>query len=167
MEKMDSEIYSQMQTGKPLKTYKKTILGKVSCTVLNPFNNEVEGIILHGDPRKNDVNSMIDVWNEMQDVFFRRKNKVHLEKGVLIPFVKPENIEELKPEPFADASDEQLVEILNSRYLSLLSSLNKCTTEAVLFRLIDKARELEKSEKIINTLNARLAEIQSGEIDAK
>lgn len=163
-EKMDSTIFSQMQTGEPYKTYKKTILGKVSCTVLNPFNNEVEGIILFGDPRKNEPDTMIDVWNEMQDVFFKRKNKWHLETGVLIPFTRPSIAEEIKPEPYADASDEQLVELLNSRYLSLISAVNKCTTEPVLFRLIDMARKLEKSEKIINVLNARLAEIQSGEV---
>ena len=163
-EKLDSSVYSQMQTGQPLKSYKKTILGKVNCIVLNPFNNEVEGIILYGDPNKNEPSTMVDVWNEMQDVFFRRKNRVHLETGVLMPFVKPADLSEFKPEPFADATDEQIAEVLGSRYLALLASVNKCTTEAVLNRFLQKARQLEKSEKIINVIQARLSEVQSGEL---
>lgn len=160
-----NSIFSDMQTGSPYKTYKKTILGKVSITVLNPFDETAEGVILSGDPRTNDSNTMIDIWDEKQDMFFRRRNKSHLETGVLIPFNKPETVEEFKPEPYATSTDEDIEKVLMSKYWTLLSEVNKITSEAVMFRFINKARELEKSEKIMNTLNARLSEIQSGELD--
>ena len=35
---MGSDVYSLMQTGKPLRSYVKTIMGKVFVYVLSPFD---------------------------------------------------------------------------------------------------------------------------------
>lgn len=158
---MDAQTFGLMQTGKPLKTYKKTILGQVYCSVLNSFSNEPEGILLSGDPTKNDPLSMFDIWNDMQDAYFRRANKKNLEMGVIIAFERPDSVQELEPEPFATATDEEIDEILTSKYYTILSALNKCTNTIILNRFLQRARVLEKSEKIIKSITSRISELQS------
>ena len=158
---IDSQSFANMQTDRPLVTYKKTLLARVYIITLNPFSNEPEGIILEGDPEKNDLGSMIDIWNETQLAFFKRMNKKLLEQGLLLAFDKPENMAEMNIEKYADSSDEELEKILKSPYYSIVSALNATTSEAVIGRFLVLARKLEKSEKIIKVIEARLAELQS------
>jgi hypothetical protein len=160
---LNSAMFSNMQTGKPLVTYKKTILAKVYVTTLNPFSNEPEGIILEGNPETNDLGTMIDIWNDTQLAFFKRMNRKLLEQGLLLAFDKPENIAEMDIEKYADSPDEELEKILKSPYYSIVSALNATTSEAVVGRFLLLARKLEKSEKIIKVIEARLAELQSTE----
>jgi hypothetical protein len=161
-ESIDLSMYAAMQVGKPVKTYKKTILGQVYCTILDPFSNEPKGILLTGDPKRNEESTMIDVWNEIQDLFFRRTNKRSLETGMIIESARKEDSAILKPEPYATASDAELDEVLQQKYYTILSALNKCTNTTVLTRFLERARAIEKSEKIINTIISRISEIESG-----
>jgi hypothetical protein len=160
-ETLDLEMYAAMQTGKPVRTYKKTILGQVYCTILDPFNNEPKGILLYGDPKKGEESTMVDVWNDVQDLFFKRTNKRSLETGMIIEVARKEDSSILNPEPYATASDEEIDSILKQKYYTILSALNKCTNTTVLTRFLERARLLEKSEKIINTIISRISEIES------
>ena len=162
---MNLEMFSAMQIGKPVRTYKKTILGQVYCTILDPFSNEPKGILLRGDPRKDEEGTMVDVWSEVQDLFFRRTNKKSLETGAIIEFARKTDSATLNPEPFATASDSEIDAILLQKYYSILSALNKCTNTTVLNRFLERARVLEKSEKIINTIISRISEIESGSVE--
>lgn len=153
---LDSDTFSLMQTGEPYKSYIKGILGRAYITVLNPFNNEPEGKILSGNPAKQDEESIVDVWTEKEDVFFKRMNKRHFETGVLRSFVRKEK--EVQPSP-NDITDEEIYGLF-SRFLTLQSRVNKMTSVAPVFRVLTIAKELEKSEKIIKFLEGRISELQ-------
>jgi len=156
MTEMDREVFSNMQTGKPYKSYKKTILGKVFVQVLDPFSGFPVGLILETNPKLFEKD-IIDLWSEKEDIFFRKTNKRQFEVGNIIEFTRPETEKEVpKIESY---SDEKLTEIVNSKFLTLNSILNKVETEAVLLRMIKIAEDEEKSEKIINAIKARLSEI--------
>lgn len=159
--KISQDTFVAMQTGKPYKSYKKTILGLVYVSVLNSFSREPEGMILRGDPRKLEPDSFVDLWDDVEDAFFRRKNKRHLETGILIAFEKPENYQEPVVEKYASYSDEQLEEVLGQKWLALMKSINETNSESVLYRLLTIARENEKSEKLISAIEARLSEVQT------
>ena len=71
---MSADVFSAMQTDKPHAVYKKTILGKVFVTVLNPFDESPEGILLQGNPRwlyqiiTNLVNNAIDACSKENSI---------------------------------------------------------------------------------------------------
>jgi len=156
MDVENSVIFSAKQTGTPYRSYRKTILGKVYVTVLNPFSNQPEGLLLEGDAA--DQKSEIDMWSERDDVFFRRMNKVHFDEGAIIEFKRDTSV---VPERTIEAfSDEELKAVINQKYLALLATLNKTDKEAVLYRMLKVAQELDKSEKIIKIIESRLAEVQ-------
>jgi hypothetical protein len=155
-EVMDSEIFNSMQSGTPFATYRKTIPAKVYVTVLNPFNQKAEGIILYGNP-KEDETARIDIWNEALDLSFRRLNKKHFDEGTLIKIIKEVPVEKHNIEQY---SDSELLETLSYKYYSLTKVVNDIKTVPVLLRMIEIAREEEKSEKIIKMIEARLSKLQ-------
>lgn len=142
--------------GKPYKSYIKTILGKVFVQSIDPISGSREASLLTGDPYKGDENSIIDTWDEKSDLYFRKSNKRHFELGVLKEFVRKEEVRERTIEEF---TDDELREILNSRYLAYKATINKVNTVAVLYRMERLATEMEKSEKIIEVLRKRQAEL--------
>lgn len=152
----DIRKYSAMQTGMPYKRFIKTILGKVHVVALNPFTDQPEGIILEGNEDK----SYIDLWDTKADAFFRRLNAKHIEAGRLAE-VKVK--EEVPTKSVNDMGEEELDTLLNSKFLVLRSALTQFTSEAPVFRLLNRARELDKSEKIIKRIEERLAELQNSQ----
>lgn len=155
------DVFAAMQTGEPYRTYKKSILGKVYLTVLNPFNTkESQGIILSGNPRTNDKGCFLKIWTLQEDVFLRKMNEYHFEQGNIVEWHS-------KPEPerklYSAYTEDEVAEIVNSHHLKLQNTLNSIESEAFLLRLLDKADELEKSDKIVAKIQARLAEVQYAE----
>ena len=159
---LNVETFAAMQTNKPIRTYKKTILGKAYCTVLDPFNNSPVGMLLSGDPTKDEESSMVDMWTDVQDTFFRRMNKKALETGTIIEYQRKGDAFELHPEPYATSSDDEIDAVINGKYYSFLSALGKITSQTVASRFLGRARAIDKSEKIINAIEARLSELESG-----
>ncbi len=160
---VNSETFSAMQTEKPFATYKKTILGKIFVQVLSPFNNKPSGELLEGDPKRNDDGVFIDIWSKPQDLYFRKMNKYHFETGNIIQEKRKEKEnEEQKIEQY---SDDQLKDVLNSKFFTLRAIVDDVKSKAVMFRLIDLGKEIDKSGKIINTLEARLAYLQARDIN--
>lgn len=158
MANTDFDIYAAMQDGEPLARYKKAIRGKVHVTVLNPFSDEPEEVVLRGNPdNPNDLPEMlVEIWNPKANMFFRKVNRSHFQAGRLI------EIDEVPepPESPNQVTDEELEEILNMRFLAFKAKLDAFTDEAPVFRLLNKARELEKSEKLIGHIENRLSELQ-------
>jgi hypothetical protein len=157
---LNTRDFSAMQTGKPFKTYVKTVLGKVYITILEPFSGQPMGYLLEGNPRKNDEHSMIDVWSANEDVYFRRTNKGFFDNGTIIEYTRPQE-EKVKEQTIESYSDEQLKELISQKWYAFQATLNKINTEAVLFRMINLTKEMEKSEKYINQVKARLSEVQN------
>lgn len=160
-----NQLFSAMHGGKPLKSYIKTILGKTFVQVWDSFIGQPSGLLLYGDPRKRDETSILDIWSEQEDVFFRRMNRVDLEKGILIEFKREENIE---PENRLEtSSDEELRTLINSKFFTIQHALNATDSIALLFRLKSLSEEMEKSDKIIRAIDARISEIQAKEFEPK
>jgi hypothetical protein len=159
----NNELFSAMVGNKPLKTYKKTILGRIYVTALNMLTGTPipEGVILTGDPRKNEPGTMFDVFSEQEDYFFKKMNRVHFDEGRLVEHSRTTTERERTIEEF---SDEELKTLINKPFLALQNTLNKTTSVATLFRIQTIAEQIEKSEKVMRAINSRLSEVQEGEI---
>lgn len=158
----NNEIFSAMIGGNPIKTYKKTILGRVYVTALNMITGTPtpEGVILDGDPRKNEPGSMFDIFSLQEDYFFKKMNKRHFDAGILIEFKRTETPRERTIEEF---SDEELKALIMKPHLALLATLNSTKSVATLFRIEALASELGKSEKVMTTIRSRLSEVQESQ----
>lgn len=156
------DIYSAMQEGKPLASYKKVILGAVRVVVLNPFSDSPEEIILKGDPNdeKQVEGCIVDVWDAKQKSFFERMNAFHLKKGNIIPYVRPET--ESTEVNYNALTDEEISEILDKGYMSLKHTLDRMTEETAVLRVLRIAQEKDKSNKIISKIEERISELQGG-----
>lgn len=161
-------ITDAMMEGEPFARYKKMILGKVYVTALDPFSDEPEGIVLYGNPNNPDQldTQIIEIWDERQDLFFRKVNKKHFETGRL---GLVEQVEEtpVSPNDVTDAFLDTLLDGRKTRFLAFKNRLNEFTSEAPLFRLLNRARELEKSEKLIKHIETKLAEVQQEPYDTR
>lgn len=152
------DIYAAMQDGEPLKRYVKSIVGKVHVVVLNPFSEEPEGVILAGRPGHQDdlPNMTVELWTTKQVVFFEKMNKKHLDAGRLAIMGKAAV---LLPSPNI-LTVEEIDTILGSKFLVLKNRLPKFTDSAPVFRLLNRARELDVSEKYVKHIEERLTELQ-------
>lgn len=157
----NNEMYSSMGKDKPYASYIKTILGQVAVVVWDNVLQKPVDVILHGNPKKKDEDSIIKVWDVKEDSFFKRMNRSHFQKGVLIPYDYPVNVEPVKT--IEQATDAELAEIVNSKYISLINRLNKIQSVPVLFRMKGIAEDLEKSEKITSAIEKRISELQTAE----
>jgi hypothetical protein len=161
---LSSDVFAKMQIGEPFRTYKKTILGQVYINVLNPWDGKPEGMIMKGDPSRNEDGCFYDTWGEKDDMFFHRSNKPHFERGVLIPVKRPGKVTERTPNDF---TDEELEKLVMSPFLKLQHAMEKMTSVIPVLRLLQVAEEKEKSEKIMGAIRARLTELQTLESQGK
>jgi hypothetical protein len=154
------EIFKAMQEGVPLKTYVKTILGKVHIVRLNPFSEQPEGVILDGVPgvAKDFPNTIVELWTHKQTIFFEKTNRSHIEDGRLA-VIAQSRIEETPKSP-NEVTDEEVDKLLNGKYLALKNKLDKFTNQAPVFRILNRAREINASEKYIAHIEKKLAELQ-------
>lgn len=159
---LETKDYGAIENISPYTSYIKTILGQVYVTVLSPFNNEPEGVILAGNPRveKELEGCIVDVWSQKEDMYFRRVNSKNLEIGYIIPYTRTAPMKISEEEELNSMSDEEMRELLKGKFFLLQSKVNKMTSVAPVFRLIQLAKEMEKSVKIINYLEGKLAELQ-------
>ena len=157
----ESAVFSAMQTEKPYKSYRKTILGQVYVKILNPFNtNEPQGLILSGEDNTADA-ATVQVWSPKEDQFLRTMNKKHFERGYLVLHSEPEVRKISEEEKFNTLNDEEIEKLVNSRWFKLQAGLNKMTSEAPIYRSLKIAEELDKSEKVVNLIKGRLSEVQA------
>jgi hypothetical protein len=154
----DPQVFSDMQSGNPYATYRKTILGKVNVAILDPFTMKPEMILLEGEP-KTDERARIDIWSEMADLYFRRSkpNTTHFLEGTLIKITKEVRVD---PHNIEQYSDSELQEVLKFKYVVLSKTLSDITTAPVLMRMTDLAREMELSKRITDAIETRLSEVQ-------
>lgn len=146
------DTFSAMQTDTPLAIYRKVIVGKVSITVLNPFEGKPEGLLLYGDGDE----SYVKLWDAKQLMFFEQVNKDHIKAGRII---KVESVPVPAPSPNT-VSDEEIVEFLNGKFFSLKAKVESFTDTAPVLRFLNKAKELEKSDKIIGYLKSQISAIE-------
>lgn len=163
-----SDLYADMNEGKaPYASYIKTILGKVNVVIWDNFEDKPLSVILKGDPHKREQGCIVNTWSPKEDVFFKRMNQKHFQLGNIIPLEnkQPVAVEEPK-KTLEQATDQELTDLVNSKFFSLQSKLNETDSVAVLFRIKNIANDLDKSEKTIRAIEARISEIQNQEFDA-
>lgn len=157
----EANVYSMMQTGTPYKSYRKVVLGKIYVTTWDSFQNKPIGMIIEGDPSGKDADAcIVDVWDEREDVFFKRANRRQFETGYLVDYVRPITTPPKSPNDF---TDDELVTLIGKNFLGLKAVVNKMTSVAPVYRLLIVAKDLEKSEKIIKFLEGRISELQAEE----
>jgi len=154
-----NELFSDSE--KPYASYIKTILAKVGVNVWDRFTNTPGYAILEGDPKRKDVGCIVDVWNAKEDAFFRRNNARHFERGVLITYARPENVQVVVP--MEQYNDEQLRAIVNNKFFAFQKHLNETSSVPVLYRMLGLSEEMDKSEKWTSAIKARISEIQMAE----
>lgn len=160
---INNSIFTAMQVGEPYKTYKKTILGKVAVSIFNQFSQKPETVFLSGDPRKNDEDCFVDVWSEMEDVFFKKMNKAHISSGRVIQTNRPKAAMPTEEELLNTMSDEKLNEVINYQWYKFKSILNNITSADTVHRLLLAAKDADKSDKFIKAIEARISELEYGE----
>jgi hypothetical protein len=163
----EAQIYAAMQTGTPLATYKKTILGKVEVKILDSFRGVPTSVILEGNPTINSEGCFIDAWSEKEDVYIKRMNTNHLKSGVLISWNRSTQPAAPEGNPFNQLSDEELFELINSPFFKLQNAMNKMDNSAPVSRLLAIAEQEDKSEKLVKAIRGRLAELQEMELNAR
>ena len=154
-------VGTALHGGAPIKSYKKTTLGKVGVTVWNSFENRAEGLILEGNPDNNDDGCIIDVWTPDEDYYFKSKNKRHLQTGDVIEFKRSseEPVKEVQ-----QYNDDELLELLEDKFkkfFALQTLLNSTNSIPLLFRIKKVAQDKEKSDKVIKAIEGRISELQA------
>lgn len=150
----DYDLFSAMQAGQePIARYQKTILGKVHVVALNPFSEAPEGVLLEGDGKE----SYIELWDAKQLVFFERMNRSHIEAGRVVKMEKTP----IAPPPSPNQiTDTEIDNLLEGKFVTLKSKVSKFTDVAPAIRLLNRARELEKSEKLILYLEETISKLE-------
>ena len=155
---MNTKIVNAIQMEAPVKSYKKTINGKVAVWVFNPIVNQPEQILLQGVGE----DAVYQAFSELENTFFKRMNKKALSQGTVIEF-ESENSQEVEYEFLANSTDEELRTLISQPYKKFKKDLESVKSEAVVIRLLRIATEAEKSETILNLVRAKLSEVQSEE----
>ena len=159
------KVLSAALSETPVKSYKKVILGKVLLKVWDSMLNAEKELVFRGDPRRGDE-TVFDVFSDHERIYFERMNRNLFKSGDLIEFKRPQVVEEVK-KTYEQYSDDELKEIINARGFALGAALNKIDSTSVLFRIQYLARDMEKSEKVMKTIEARISELQAQEYSPK
>ena len=163
MERQDGNaIYSAMQDEAPYATFKKTVLGMVYVRTIDPFTQQVDHILMKGNPDKNEEGCFLEVWSVKEYQFVLKYNKQHFENGFLREVKRPtQSKTELSEVGKANSlSDKELQEVLDSKWLKLTNTVNKMTSEAPVAQLLRMAKDQDKSVKTVQFLEAKLSELQ-------
>lgn len=158
------KAFENMQLGEPVARYKKACLGKVQVRILNPYHLIPELLILQGDANSGADGAFYSAWSEQERVYFENSNKYHFKVGNMVTYNKPAKEDE-KAKNYNALTDEEIVGLLESKYFTLKYALEQMSTPTVLIRMINAARDLEKSTKIVTLIENRLAEVQDPEQD--
>jgi hypothetical protein len=152
---MDTKLYNALQESEPVTQYHKTVLSQVCVKVVNVFTGQMDEVLLSGEGK----NAIISLYSWQEDKFFKDMNERLFDAELLAPYTPPV----VEPEKtLEDATDEEITEYVNSRFLKLSKTiLNQTVSEEFVNKLLLKAKELEKSDKIIAAIETRLAEIQN------
>jgi hypothetical protein len=159
-----NEVNSSMETERPFASYIKTILGKVAVTVWDNTLDKPVDVILEGNPKRAEEGCIVKVWNTREDSVFKRLNVKLFKKGLIIPYTIPEQVQVEKS--IEQSTDDELKEIVNSKWMALTNKLNKIDSVPVLFRMKNLAEEMEKSSKVTEAIEKRISEVQLSQYQA-
>jgi len=144
--------------GKPVAKYIKAILGRVGVTVIDPFTGQPTDIVLTGDPadEKAREDIIVTLWTQFEHEYFRRTNRLLLERGALAPFTE-EIVHEISVN---EVSDDVLRDALGKPFMAVKHLLEKFTSPAPVMRLLNMALEMNRPAGTVNAIKKRLSELQ-------
>ena len=147
----------------PHSRWMKVLLSKVSVKVLDPMSGTPVEIIVTGDPIKEKDQCIINCWTPLETAYFERNNQYHVLNGNIVPFNKPIVI----PTSINTLSDEEIVVVLDKKFMAVKSLLTKLDSTVSVSRVLQHATEMNKPVATINAIKARLAELQQLEYSDK
>lgn len=152
-------VKEAMQKNEPHSRWQKVQLAKVLLKVIDPLTGLPSEVIIEGDPRIDVEKVVYNCWSEFETAYFERNNRYHILNGTIIRYNKGIEI------PTSDnaLSDEELIEILDKKYMALANYLEKADAVTPVKRLLDLANEKDKPIKTIKAIEKRLAELQQAE----
>lgn len=152
--------------GEPVATYIKPITAKVAISIIDPFDGRPTDIILKGDPADPEVDEediIIELWTDFEHEYFRRANKLQLDRGYIAPFTK-----EIKEEiSVNEITDEELRDVLGKPYFAWKNQLDEFTSPIPVKRMLKIAEEMNRPIKTINTIKERLSNMQRTNGDSR
>jgi len=152
---MTPQEFDDTQTGNPVKVYTKANLSMVTVSILDPFGQKESRVVI-GKPRTEET--AVKLWTTRELVFFERQNRVLILSGDIVEW---KTYQEKKEEPGIEgSSDEELIVVLKAKFMSLKNLLGKTQSVPFLRRLLTLAREQEVSEKYIEAIENKLAELE-------
>jgi len=153
------DVFAKMQTGIPQKLYKKQCLARLEVGIINPFSNKAERIILDGDPSQNHEGCFVRVWDDMQQVYFERENKNLIKKGFIIEWDGPTDLDSESETDYSKLSTIDIVKLVNAKFLTLKTILNKINSPDVVQRFLVIAESENRPEKTLDHIKQRLVEL--------
>jgi hypothetical protein len=154
------DVLEAMQANKPpFAAYKKTILGQVAIKYLDPIRMRVEETVLKGDPNKpeDEENCIFKVWSVAEDVYFKRHNRFHLNKGELVPW----EFKELEAPTVNQISDEEIELILQKPFFALKNKLQEFDSPIPVRRFLLMAEKMNRPVNTCNYIKQRLEELET------
>jgi len=152
---------ARAEGAEPIARYKKAIVGQVCVSIIDPFTGAPVDIILKGKEGIQGVledDITVTLWTEMAHDYFRRANQVLLQAGYITPFNK--EIASI-PASVNEVSDEELVEILEQKFFTMKSFLDKVTSPIPVMSLLRLAEDMNRPVGTINAIKEKLSELQA------
>jgi hypothetical protein len=155
--------YSAMQTGFPLKSFIKKSLAKAEVRILDPFTGNPSSTILQGDPTNADQleGCIVDCWTDKELVYFKKQNAKLLVQGIIGDYDRRTVANTPAEKNWNALTDEEVVQLVSSKYLALTNGLEKMTSSVMVARVLNTAKNLDKSEKYVRVITERLSELQA------
>jgi len=156
------EIQRRALDNDPIAHYIKTIRGKVAVKRISPMSGEEDIILLVGDIDDPDADlseAILPLYTNHDLKYFEQSNKRIIEMGLIVPH----NPEKAELDRVNAISDEELRKLVTGKYFTLKGKLNEFTTPVPVTRALRIAKEENRPIKTIETIEARLAELQKDE----
>ena len=154
-------IRKAQAAGEPVARYKKAITGRVAVTMIDQFSGMPVDRILSGN--LGDPNVILDdisviMWTDFENEFFRKANRILLERGYLALAEPTEDAVEVSVN---EISDEDIMVALNKKYFAVKALLDKFTSPNPAVRMLALAEEMNKPVGTVNKIKERLSELQA------
>ena len=167
MKKENFELFEASQVAqqnyKPDSRWIKVQLAKVLVKMIDPLSGEAIEKIIEGDHNVTPEASIVDCWTPLETAYFTRQNKYHILNGNIVPFSKP--VEAVKLESPNTITDEEIVEILEKKFMAVRSLLAKLDSTTAVARVLRLAEDLNKPVATINAIKEKLATLQQKEYE--
>lgn len=156
----NEEVLERIANNNPYRSYKKTILGVLHVHYLDPFSHEQLGMLISGDPNKDE--GIFNTWSNLEDTFFRQMNKPLFEKGYIVEYTRPVVFEKSPNEK----TDDEIEALFSEKFLTFQSEVKKVTSPITLQRMLVIGENTNKSSKYLDLIRSHLAEVQQEEFSS-